>query len=89
MKHRLRLTQYCLALAASLALALPAVPAAAQAVSINPNTSYQTIRGFGGHNGAGWIADLTAAQIDAAFGTGTGQIGLSIMRMRIDPSSSN
>lgn len=89
MKHCSRLTQYGLALAAALALVLPAVPAAAQAVSINPNTSYQTIRGFGGHNGAGWIADLTAAQIDAAFGTGNGQIGLSIMRMRIDPSSSN
>lgn len=61
----------------------------AQTVTINPNTSYQTIRGYGGFNGAGWIADLTSAQVDSAFGTGAGQIGLSIMRMRIDPSNTN
>jgi glucuronoarabinoxylan endo-1,4-beta-xylanase len=60
----------------------------AQTVTINPNSTYQTIRGFGGFNGAGWINDLTPAQVDSAFGTGTGQIGLSVMRMRIDPSSS-
>jgi O-glycosyl hydrolase len=61
--------------------------AGAQTVTINPNTSYQTIRGFGGMNGAGWIADLTSSQIDTAFGTAAGQVGLSIMRMRIDPDS--
>jgi O-glycosyl hydrolase len=69
-------------------LALSALPAAvAQTVAIDPATAYQVIRGFGGHNGAGWIADLTPAQVDTAFGTGPGQIGLSIMRMRIDSSS--
>ncbi|MCE4554482.1 glycoside hydrolase family 30 beta sandwich domain-containing protein [Roseateles cellulosilyticus] len=56
-------------------------------MTLNPNTTYQTVRGFGGMNGAGWIADLTAAQVNTAFGTGTGQVGLSIMRMRIDPDS--
>jgi len=71
------------------AFGLPVADAAAQSVTINPSTTYQTVRGFGGFNGAGWIADLTPAQIDSAFGTGGGQIGLSIMRMRIDPSSSN
>lgn len=39
-------------------------------------------------NGAGWINDLTPAQVDLAYGSGNGQIGLSILRMRIDPSSS-
>lgn len=68
--------------------ALAAGTAGAQTVTINPNTSYQTIRGFGGMNGAGWIADLTSSQIDAAFGTAAGQVGLSIMRMRIDADSS-
>jgi glucuronoarabinoxylan endo-1,4-beta-xylanase len=58
----------------------------AQTVAIDPATTYQVIRGFGGHNGAGWIADLTPAQVDTAFGTEPGQIGLTIMRMRIDPS---
>ncbi len=62
--------------------------AAAQTVTITPTQTYQTVRGFGGMNGAGWINDLTPAQVDLAYGSGTGQIGLSILRMRIDPSSS-
>lgn len=57
-------------------------------VTVNPNQTYQTVRGFGGMNGAGWINDLTPAQVDLAYGSGNGQIGLSILRMRIDPSSS-
>ena len=65
-----------------------AAGAAAQTGAINPATTYQTVRGFGGFSGAGWAAELTAAQVDAAFGTGTGQIGLSIMRLRIDPDPS-
>ena len=62
--------------------------AAAQTVTVNPNQTYQTVRGFGGMNGAGWINNLTPAQVDLAYGSGNGQIGLSILRMRIDPSSS-
>lgn len=75
------------ALAAALAVALASQAALAQTVAVDPATTYQTIRGFGGHNGAGWIADLTPAQVDTAFGTGPGQMGLTIMRMRIDSSS--
>jgi O-glycosyl hydrolase len=33
----------------------------AQTVTIDPGTTYQPIRGFGGHSGAGWIPDLTSA----------------------------
>lgn len=73
------------AASALVVLATFATCAAAQTVAINPSTTYQTIRGFGGFSGAGWAAELTSAQVDAAFGTGTGQIGLSIMRIRIDP----
>jgi O-glycosyl hydrolase len=62
--------------------------AAAETVYIDTNTNYQTIRGFGGMNGAGWIDTLTADQVNTAFGNGDGQMGLSIMRMRIDPDSS-
>lgn len=76
------------AIAAAILAQAAAMQAHAQAVSIDPATTYQVIRGFGGHNGPGWIPDLTAAQIDTAFGTGPGQIGLSVMRMRIDPSNS-
>ncbi|HEY0953277.1 MAG TPA: glycoside hydrolase family 30 beta sandwich domain-containing protein [Roseateles sp.] len=76
-------------LLAGLALAALLPQAFAQTVNLNPNTVYQTVRGFGGMNGAGWIPDLTAAQANTAFGTGNGQVGLSIMRMRIDPNSAN
>ncbi|WP_052235076.1 MULTISPECIES: glycoside hydrolase family 30 protein [Xanthomonas translucens group] len=68
---------------------LSTAPALAQNVTVTPSQTYQTIQGFGGMNGAGWIADLTPAQVDLAFGSDNGQIGLSIMRMRIAPSSSD
>lgn len=71
-----------------LGLCLFGTPAFAQNVSVDTSVEYQTIRGFGGMNGAGWINDLTTAQVNTAYGSGTGQLGLSIMRVRIDPSSS-
>ena len=61
----------------------------AEDVNIYANTEYQTVRGFGGMSGVGWITDLTSGQVDTAFGSDDGQIGLSIMRMRIDPDSNN
>lgn len=61
----------------------------AEDVNIYAGTEYQTVRGFGGMSGAGWIKDLTSDQIDTAFGSKDGQIGLSIMRMRIDPDANN
>ncbi|MBO9874483.1 xylanase [Xanthomonas hawaiiensis] len=75
-------------LLAAAATLFSAGAALAQTVTVTPSEVHQTIQGFGGMNGAGWIADLTPAQVDLAFGSDTGQIGLSIMRMRIDPSSS-
>ncbi len=56
--------------------------------NIDLDTEYQTIRGFGGINVPGWIADLTADQAETAFGNGPGQLGLSILRVRI-PFDSN
>lgn len=44
----------------------------AQNVTIDANTKQQTIRGFSVMNGGGWIADLTAGQINTDFGTETG-----------------
>jgi len=76
------------AASAILVLSACVTSAFAQTVAIDPATTYQTVRGFGGFSGAGWAAELTSAQVDAAFGTGTGQIGLSIMRVRIDPDAS-
>lgn len=71
------------------ALCLICSQGVAQSVDVDANTEYQTIRGFGGMNGVGWIDDLTPAQVETAFGSGPDQLGLSIMRVRIDPSSSN
>ncbi|CAM3673607.1 Glucuronoxylanase XynC precursor [Vibrio aerogenes CECT 7868] len=58
-------------------------------VNVDLNKTYQAIDGFGGMNAPGWIADLTSSQAKTAFGTGSGELGLSIMRMRIDPDSNN
>ena len=46
---------------------------------------HQTIRGFGGADA--WINLNSTAEETTLFGTGSGQIGLSILRVRIDPSS--
>ncbi len=43
----------------------------------------QEISGFGGVNLPGWISDMTDDMIVKAFGTGQGQIGLSILRIRV------
>ena len=52
----------------------------------------QIIRGFGGANIVGWnpglnYGDMTSGQIQTAFGSGPGQVGLTIMRLRIPPDS--
>jgi len=49
------------------------------------NNPQQIIRGFGGVNMPGWssVGDLTTGQVQKAFGSGSGQIGLSILRIRV------
>lgn len=47
------------------------------------DSSRQIIRGFGGVNMPGWIDDLTPDQVNKAFGTGQGQIGMTILRIRV------
>ncbi len=63
-------------------------------VTVDFGTTYQTIRGFGGSTA--WLGQLTAQQATALFSpticTGSNStscgLGLSILRMRIDPSGS-
>jgi glucuronoarabinoxylan endo-1,4-beta-xylanase len=55
------------------------------AAVIDFGTVYQTIRGFGGSDA--WMPVMPSAEVNALFGTGSNQIGLSILRGRIDPSS--
>ena len=43
----------------------------------------QYIRGFGGANILPWRPDMTADQVRTAFGAGQGQLGFTILRLRI------
>jgi O-glycosyl hydrolase len=54
-----------------------------QTVTIDLNTEYQPIAGFGGVNMPGWIPDLSLDLVDKAFGNEPGQMGLSILRVRV------
>ncbi len=59
---------------------------AADACVIDPETAYQTIRGFGGINHPEWTGqDLTSAQIQTAFGNGDGQLGFTVLRVFVNP----
>jgi glucuronoarabinoxylan endo-1,4-beta-xylanase len=63
-----------------------AIPAGAQSTAtINFGTTFQTIRGYGG--ATAWMPALSSTQANTLFGTGNNQLGLSILRSRIDPSS--
>jgi glucuronoarabinoxylan endo-1,4-beta-xylanase len=53
--------------------------------AINFNTTYQTIRGFG--TSTAWQPVLNSTQANNLFGVGAGQVGFTILRSRIDPSS--
>jgi glucuronoarabinoxylan endo-1,4-beta-xylanase len=55
------------------------------AVSVDFGSPAQIIRGFGGSEA--WSAQMPAAQINALYGTGAGQLGLTIMRVRIAPTT--
>jgi glucuronoarabinoxylan endo-1,4-beta-xylanase len=57
-------------------------------VNIDLNTSNQTIRGFGAAT-PWYLPTATDSEIESAFGTGDGQIGLTILRLTVEPSSSN
>ncbi len=72
------------------ALMLAGLPASifAQTVNINLGEEHQLIRGFGGINFPGWIDDLNESQRATAFGNGDNQLGLSVLRIHVDPNES-
>jgi glucuronoarabinoxylan endo-1,4-beta-xylanase len=52
---------------------------------VDLNTTYQTMDGFGGMQDKGWTGyNLMSSDRDLLYGTGPGQIGLTIMRVRIN-----
>ena len=71
--------------AVSLCLGLSAFAGAQTATTINFGTTYQTIRGFG--TSTAWQPVMPSAMVNGLFGTGAGDVGLTILRSRIDPSS--
>jgi glucuronoarabinoxylan endo-1,4-beta-xylanase len=63
------------------------VVACSTPANVDFGSSVQTIRGFGGSTA--WMPTMTGAQADALFANGNSQeIGLSILRVRIDPGGS-
>jgi glucuronoarabinoxylan endo-1,4-beta-xylanase len=50
---------------------------------IDLNNTQQVIRGFGGISIPGWEHGMTPDQVNTAFGNGAGQLGLTILRIRV------
>jgi len=57
------------------------------AASVFLDSTQQHISGFGAANILRWRPDMTADEIEKAFGTDEGQIGLTILRLRIPPDA--
>jgi glucuronoarabinoxylan endo-1,4-beta-xylanase len=58
----------------------------AQSIVVDAATEYQVIDGFGGMNHTSWVQDLNADQRAKAFSNDPGNMGLSILRVHIDPN---
>jgi glucuronoarabinoxylan endo-1,4-beta-xylanase len=79
----MRISLKCI-LASTLLLAT-AIASAQTTDSINFGTTYQTIRGFG--VSTAWQPLMSSTVVDSLWGMGSGQMGLTMVRQRIDPSS--
>ena len=75
-----------LAAAAALALAM-AVPAVAAPAQIDAGVTQQIIRGFGGATVFLPTTPLADGDLDTLFGNGPGQIGLTLLRIRVAPDA--
>jgi len=64
----------------------PATTITSSNAAVDFGSKHQVIRGFGGSTA--WMGAIGQTKINALFGTGAGQIGLSILRARIDPVGS-
>lgn len=57
-------------------------------VTLNPQTAYQTVSGFGGANRMWGTQSLKPAEATKAFGLGENELGLSIFRVRLSSNKS-
>lgn len=85
MKTQHSLQYICAGLALAMILVLASI-AQAQTATINVASNQQTIDGFG--FSTAWTPAMTSAQGNLLFGTGSGQLGFSLLRVRIDPNES-
>ena len=59
-------------------------------INVVARTKYQHIDGFGGTGMNGqWADKYTQVKVNKLWGTGEGQMGLNIMRIRINPNEGN
>lgn len=73
---------------AAVALLACAAATSAQTLAIQPTTVHQSVRGFGGIVLPEWMgSDLTDSQRATAFGNADGQLGLTILRIWVNPDS--
>jgi glucuronoarabinoxylan endo-1,4-beta-xylanase len=59
-----------------------------QLSTIYLDSTLQTIEGFGAANILPWRPDMDTAEVQTAFGTGPGQLGFSLLRLRLSSSTS-
>ena len=71
---------------AACGIIISSLSASAGTCTINVGANQQTIDGYG--FSTAWCPALTSAQGSLLFGTGSGQLGFSILRCRIDPTKS-
>ncbi len=62
---------------------LPVDTLAIPASTVYLDSLQQYIRGFGAANILPWRPDMTADQVQTGFGTGQGQLGFTILRLRV------
>ncbi|MDD7294423.1 MAG: family 43 glycosylhydrolase, partial [Oscillospiraceae bacterium] len=93
MKQRIRFTQRVSAFLTTMVMLMGATTAfpmqkgyAADTVVVNTEKTYQTIKGFGGINHPEWTGqDLTESQRQTAFGNGDDELGLTVLRVFVNP----
>jgi len=65
---------------------LPPPNITSSTAQVDFGSKHQVIRGFGGSTA--WMGSIGPGKLNVLFGTAPGQIGLSILRVRIDPGGS-
>ena len=87
--ENLRISGIILALLVMGSFTYSSVHAQDNTVNVYMDSTAQTIRGFGAAGIVGWRPNITTSELETAFGTGDGELGLSILRLRIPPQENH